>query len=71
MTYDIHYDIFIFTVFLRINNKHLIFSILFNCSPPTNVVVSPSTLADWDILLREANKLILCKNLQVANLTSM
>ena len=25
---------------------HLIFSILFNCSPPTNVVVSPSTMAD-------------------------
>jgi len=41
---------------------HLIFSILFNCSPPTNVVFSPSTLADWNIiLLGEADKLILRK----------
>ena len=39
---------------------HLIFSILFNCSPPTNVV-SPSTMADWNILLGEADKLILRK----------
>ena len=40
---------------------HLIFSILFNCSPPANVVVSPSTLADWNILLGEADKIILRK----------
>ena len=42
---------------------HLIFSILFNCSPPTNVVhvVAPSTMADWNILLGEADKLILRK----------
>ena len=42
---------------------HLIFSISFNCSPPANVVVSPSTLADWNILLGEADKLILRKKL--------
>ena len=40
---------------------HLIFSILFNCSLPTNVVVSPSTLTDWNILLGEADKVILRK----------
>ena len=40
---------------------HLIFNILFNCSPPTNLVVSPTTLADWNVLLGEADKLILCK----------
>ena len=40
---------------------HLIFSILFNCSPPTNLIVSPTTLSDWNVLLGEADKLILCK----------
>ena len=40
---------------------HLIFNILFNCSPPMNVVVSPTTLADWNVLLGEADKLILRK----------
>ena len=35
---------------------HLIFSILFNCSLPTNLVVSPTTLSDWNVLLREADK---------------
>ena len=49
---------------------HLIFNILFNCSPQTNVVVSPSTLADWNILLGEADKLILRKQF-VANMISM
>ncbi|XP_068721450.1 uncharacterized protein [Montipora capricornis] len=37
---------------------HLIFSILFNCSPPKNLIVSPTTLSDWNVLL---DKLILCK----------
>ena len=40
---------------------HLIFSILFNCSPPANLVVSPTTLSDWNVLLGEADKLILLK----------
>ena len=40
---------------------HLPFSILFNCSPATNDVVSPSTVADWTIEL-EADKLILRKS---------
>ena len=40
---------------------HLIFSILFNCSPTANVGVSSSTLADWNILLGEAGKLIFRK----------
>ena len=46
---------------------HLMFSILFNCSPPTNVAVSPSTMADWNILLGEADKLIL----RIGNTISM
>lgn len=41
---------------------HLIFIILFNCSPPTNLIVSPSTLSDY-VLLGEADKLILQKRL--------
>ena len=40
---------------------HLIFNILFNCSPPTNFIVSPTTLSDWNVLLGEADKLILRK----------
>ena len=40
---------------------HLIFSILFNCSPSANLVVSPTTLSDWNVLLGEADKLILLK----------
>ena len=40
---------------------HLIFSILFNCSPPANLVVSPITLSDWNVLLGEADKLIVLK----------
>ena len=40
---------------------HLIFNILFNCSRPMNVVVSPTTLADWNVLLGEADKLLLRK----------
>ena len=49
---------------------HLIFSLLFNYSPPTNVVVSPFTLPNWNILLGEADKLIFCKNLRVAHMIS-
>lgn len=36
---------------------HLIFNILFDCSPPTKFIVSPTTLSDWNVLLGEANKL--------------
>ena len=39
----------------------LIFNILFNCSPLKNFVVSPTTLSDWNVLLSEADKLILRK----------
>ena len=38
---------------------HLIFNILFDFSPPTNFVVSPTTISDWNVLLGEADKLIL------------
>ena len=40
---------------------HLIFSILFNCSPPASLVVSQTTLSDWNVLLGEADKLIVLK----------
>ena len=40
---------------------HLILNMLFRCSPLMNVVVSPTTLAGWNVLLWEADKLILHK----------
>ena len=37
---------------------HLIFNILLDCSPPTNLAVSLTTLSDWNVLSGEADKLI-------------
>ena len=47
---------------------HLIFSILFNCSPPANLVVSQTTLSDWNVLLGEADKLIVLKRFETARM---
>ena len=47
---------------------HLIFNILFDCSPPANLVVSPTTLSDWNVLLGEADKLILLKRFRTASM---
>ncbi|RMX58814.1 hypothetical protein pdam_00012871, partial [Pocillopora damicornis] len=41
---------------------HLIFNILLDCSPPTNLAVSLTTLSDWNVLSGEADKLILRKH---------
>ena len=37
----------------------LIFTLLFNCDPPTNFIISPTTVSDWNILLGEADKITL------------
>ena len=35
----------------------LIFTLLFNCDPPINFIILPTTVSDWNILLGEAEKL--------------